>query len=225
MSETETSDRPKPTSGTITRLQIQKKNKERVNVFLNEEYAFSLALSLAMGLKKGQMLSTADVKTLQADDEVKRAYAAAVNLLGYRARSIAEVAQRLKQRKFGKRAINATTERLEREGYLNDNSFGQAWIESRQRSSPRSARALRYELQRKGVDREVIEELFAEVELDEENAAWHALQPKLERWRALDNFQFRQKAGSFLARRGFGHDIVRPVVERAWSKLHTEDEP
>ncbi|MEZ4682321.1 MAG: hypothetical protein R2932_49765 [Caldilineaceae bacterium] len=98
MSETQTTNKPKPTAGTITRLQIQKKSKERVNVFLNGEYAFSLALSLAMGLKKEQMLSAAEVKALLADDEVKRAYAAAVNLLGYRARSTSEVAQRLQQR-------------------------------------------------------------------------------------------------------------------------------
>ena len=200
MSETEKSEKPKPTAGTISRLQIQKKNKERVNVFLNDEYAFSLALSLAMGLKKGQALSAADVQALQADDEVKRAYAAAVNLLGYRARSTSEVAQRLKQRDFSEASITQTTERLLQEGHLNDNDFGQAWIESRQRSSPRSERALRYELQRKGDDREVIEEVFAEAELDEEGAA------------------------GFLARRGFGHDVVRPVVERAWQQLHADEE-
>ncbi|HRW09681.1 MAG TPA: hypothetical protein P5121_31485, partial [Caldilineaceae bacterium] len=79
MSENETTDKPKPTAGTITRLQIQKKNKERANIFLNGDYAFSLALSLAMDLKKGQELNAAEVKALQADDEVKRAYAAALN--------------------------------------------------------------------------------------------------------------------------------------------------
>lgn len=214
---------PKPTAGTITRLQIQKKNKERVNIFLNGEYAFSLALSLAMGLKKEQMLSAAEVKTLQADDEVKRAYAAALNLLGYRARSTTEVEDRLKRREFSERAIAQTTERLLREGYLNDTSFGQAWVESRQRASPRSARALRYELRRKGVEQEVIEEVFEQVEIDEESAAWTAIEPKLDRWRDLEQFPFRQKAGSFLARRGFGHDAVRPVVERAWALLHGEE--
>ena len=98
MSEKQIDERPIPTSGTITRLQIQKKNKERVNVFLNDEYAFSLALSLAMGLKKGQVLSPAEVTALLANDEMKRAYAAALNLLGYRARSVTEIEQRLKQR-------------------------------------------------------------------------------------------------------------------------------
>ena len=47
--------------------------------------------------------------------------------------------------------------------------------------------------------------------------------PKLERWRTLDQFQFRQKVSSFLARRGFGHDVVRLVVERAWQELHDDN--
>ena len=224
MSETQVPERPKPTSGTISRLQLQKKNKERVNLFLNDEYAFSLALSLAMGLKKGQVLTPAEVTALQADDEIKRAYAAALNLLGYRARSTTEVEQRLRQRDFSERSIAQTIERLLREGYLNDTDFGHAWIESRLRASPRSTRALRYELRRKGVDTEVIEEVLEQVEIDEEGAAWRAIESKLDRWRDLEQFPFRQKVSSFLARRGFGHDVVRPVVERAWQELHAEDE-
>lgn len=223
MSETAQSDKPKPTAGTITRLQIQKKNKERANIFLNGEYAFSLALSLAMGLQKGQELSASEVKALLADDEGKRAYAAALNLLGYRARSVTEVEQRLKQRDFCERAITETTDRLLREGYLNDTSFGEAWVESRLRSSPRGARALRYELRRKGVEPDVIDEVLETVEIDEEVAAWSAIEPKLDRWRDLEQYPFRQKASSFLARRGFGHDVVRPVVERAWRVLHEEE--
>ena len=41
---------------TITRLQIQKNNKERVNVFLDDEYAFAVALDIAVELRKGQEL-------------------------------------------------------------------------------------------------------------------------------------------------------------------------
>ena len=49
------------THKTITRLQIQQKNKERVNIFLDEEYAFSLELMLAAGLRKGQQLTEAEI--------------------------------------------------------------------------------------------------------------------------------------------------------------------
>lgn len=222
MHETQQGGSPQATHGTITRLQIQQKNKERVNIFLNDEYAFSLDLMLALGLKKGQTLSAAEVTALQAQDEGKRAYAAAVNLLGYRARSQSEVEQRLQQRDFSAPAIAQTVDRLRSEGHLDDANFGQLWVESRQRSSPRGARALRYELRQKGLDPAVIDTVIDNTEIDETAAAWIAIEPKLDRWRALERFPFQQKVSGFLARRGFGHDAVRAVVDRAWQQVQAE---
>ncbi len=215
----------------ITRLQIQQKNKERVNVFLNDEYAFSLELMMATGLRKGQKLTEADIAALQATDEGKRAYAAALNFLGQRARSQAEVAQRLQQHEFSDEAIEQTMTRLQADGYLNDVSFGQQWVANRQLFRPRSERALRYELRRKGIDSTQINEVLETVEIDEDAAAWAALEPKIARWAALERAQFIQKAGGFLARRGFGHGVARSVLDRAWAQINratddpeTEDE-
>ncbi|MFZ4657171.1 MAG: regulatory protein RecX [Caldilineaceae bacterium] len=201
----------------ITRLQIQQKNKERVNIFLDEEYAFSLELMLAAGLRKGQQLTEAEIATLQADDERKRAYAAALTFLGQRVRSQTEVAQRLEQREFTPEAIAQTLARLQQEGYLDDTTFGQQWVANRQRFRPRSERALRYELRRKGMETSLIDEVIQEAEIDEDAVAWAALQPKIARWQGLERAQFSQKAGGFLARRGFGHEVARRVIDRAWN--------
>jgi regulatory protein len=154
------------TNKTITRLQIQQKNKERVNIFLDEEYAFSLELMLAAGLRKGQQLTEAEIAALQADDERKRAYAAALTFLGERVRSQAEVTQRLEQREFTPEAIAQTLARLQQEGYLDDTTFGQQWVANRQRFRPRSERALRYELRRKGMENSLIDEVIQEAEID-----------------------------------------------------------
>ena len=206
----------------ITRLQLQQNNKERVNIFLNEEYAFSLELMLAAGLHKGQSLTEAEIATLQADDEKKRAYAAALSFLSQRARSQQEVEQRLKQREFGPTAIEQTVARLHQEGYLDDATFGQQWVANRQRFRPRSERALRYELRRKGMEAPLIDEVLQEADLDEDDAAWTALQPKLARWQTLERAQFIQKAGGFLARRGFGHAVARRAMDRAWTQRGNE---
>lgn len=206
------------TAKTITRLQIQQKNKERVNIFLNEEYAFSLELMLAVGLRKGQQLTETEIAALQAEDEQKRAYAAALTFLGQRVRSQTEVEQRLQQREFTPEAIAQTMVRLRQEGYLDDTNFGQQWVANRQRFRPRSERALRYELRRKGMDNSVIDEVIQEAEIDEDAAAWSAIEPKIARWQGLERAQFSQKAGGFLARRGFGHEVARRVIERAWNQ-------
>lgn len=207
----------------ITRLQLQQKNKERVNVFINEEYAFSLELMLAAGLKKGQVLTEAEIAALQAEDEGKRTYTAALSFLGERARSRKEVEQRLQQREFSPESIQQTLERLQREGYLNDASFGQQWVANRQHFRPRSERALRYELRRKGMDATVIDEVLEQAEIDEDAAAWAAIETKVARWAGLERGQFSQKAGGFLARRGFGHGVARRVIERAWVQVNEQE--
>lgn len=210
------------THKTITRLQLQQKNKERVNIFLDEEYAFSLELMLAAGLRKGQQLTAAEIAALQAEDEQKRTYAAALTFLGQRVRSRAEVEQRLQQREFSPAAIEQTMTRLQQEGYLDDAAFGQQWVNNRQRFRPRSERALRYELRRKGMDSSLIDEVLQEAEIDEDAAAWAAIEPKVARWQSLERAQFIQKAGGFLARRGFGHEVARRVIDRAWNQRNNE---
>lgn len=212
---------------TITALQLQKQNKERVNVFLDDEFAFALDLMLAAGLTKGQTLSSAEIEQLQSEDEGRRAYASAVHFLGYRPRSRSEVESSLREKKFSAAAITAALQRLSDEHYLDDTAFAQYWRENREQFRPRSARALRYELRQKGVEAEVIEETLAG--LDEEASAWAAVESKLDRWQTLDEAAFTQKVLGHLLRRGFGYTTARQIAKRAWASLGqspslTEDE-
>ena len=54
----------------ITALEVQKRNKKRVNVYLDEEYVFSLSLDEAAKLRKGQILSDNEVAQLRDQDAV-----------------------------------------------------------------------------------------------------------------------------------------------------------
>ena len=53
--------------GKITAITRQKRNKERVNIFIDGSYAFSLAEITAAWLKVGQELSQEDINRLDAD--------------------------------------------------------------------------------------------------------------------------------------------------------------
>jgi regulatory protein len=74
-------------AGTITALRFQKRNKNRVNVYLDGQFAFGLVAIEAARLRVGQTLSDNDVARLQMRDEVERAYERALNFLSYRPRS------------------------------------------------------------------------------------------------------------------------------------------
>ncbi|MCX6046045.1 MAG: RecX family transcriptional regulator [Chloroflexi bacterium] len=198
-------------------LKIQEKDKTRVNVFLDEEFAFAITLNAAMNLRKGQQLSEAEIEQLKAADERQRAYTKALYFLGFRSRSQAEIEQYLREKEYTAPVIQEVVQRLLAEKYLDDEAFARSWVDSREQLRPRSSRALRYELRQKGVDATVIDELVETV--DDEAAAWAAVESKLARWQTLEQQEFFKKLSGFLGRRGFTYEVTRRVYKRAWAEL------
>ena len=209
-------------AGTITALEFQKGNKERVNVYLDGVYAFGLsAVIAATHLRRGQVLSDAEIATLQALDEQERAYEQVLRFLRYRPRSRAEVERYLQRKRFAEEIITRVMTRLQDAGYLDDEAFARFWVENRQHFRPRSRRALGIELRQKGVEREVVQEVVSEQ--DDEEAAWQAIEARLSRWSALSQEQLRRKLSDFLARRGFHYETIHAVYRRACQALRTDD--
>ncbi len=205
----------------ITALTAQKRNKARMNVFLDDVYAFSLADIVAARLRVGQELSQAEIAAIQGQDEVEKARENVLRLLTYRPRSIAEVKRRLREKGFGDDAVEQAVERLEAVQLLDDYAFTQYWIEQRETFKPRSRIALRQELQQKGIERALIETLLADV--DETAAARRAANKQSYRWAQLPEDEFKVKLGRYLQQRGFPYDIIREIMDETWQSLAETD--
>ncbi|MFN3334448.1 MAG: RecX family transcriptional regulator, partial [Caldilinea sp.] len=203
-------------AGVITALKVQKNNPERVSVFIDNAFAFGVTLDVATRLHKGQQLNDAEIADLRTNDEIDKAYQAALHFLAARPRSRAEVARRLTEKGHAAEAIEAVLERLEARSYVDDAAFAAFWVENRSRFRPRSAAAIAYELRQKGVEGEAIRAALTEI--DEERAAWAAIERQLDRWRALTKAEFEQKIIIHLARRGFGFEIAHKVAQHAWEE-------
>ena len=128
--------------GTITALKVQKRNPQRVNVYLDGEYAFGLARITAGWLSIGQVLSAEKIAQLQAEDGREVAYQQALRLLSYRPRASAEVRRNLVKHDVPAEVIEDVLARLQRAGLIDDNRFAQAWVENRSEFRPRGRRAL-----------------------------------------------------------------------------------
>ena len=205
----------------VTALEIQQKNKERVNVYLDGEFAFGLDMMVAAGLHKGQQLTEAEIEVLRDEDAVSRAVDRAVRFLAYRPRSTAEVRRNLSEKAIPEAVIAAAVERLNRLGYLDDQAFARFWVENRDTFKPLSPRALRYELRQKGVADAAIERALSG--LDSQDAAYRAAQSQLRRQRGRTRVEFRNKMAAFLQRRGFGYEEIRTVVEQLITEMEDED--
>ena len=195
----------------ITELRFQKRNKDRVNVYLDGRFAFGLAAIEAAHLKVGQELSDEDIARLQTQDEIERAYERALNFLSYRPRSEAEVRRNLREKDVEEQVIESVIERLTRAGLLDDREFARYWVENRAQFKPRGARALRQELWEKGVPNAVVAETLEG--FDAESAARRVAEAGARRMAHLDPRDFRRKLSAYMARRGFSYEIISPLIE------------
>lgn len=207
-------------AGTITALRFQKRNKDRVNVYLDGQFAFGLAAIEAARLQVGQTLSDDDIARLKTRDEVERAYERALNFLSYRPRSEAEVRRNLGKRRVEGEVVETVVERLTRAGLLNDREFARYWVENRLQFNPRGARALRHELRGKGVSSSVIADTL--MDFDEEVPAREAAEAGARRLAHLDAHDFHRKLGAYLARRGFSYAVIEPLIEEMLEKVCCE---
>jgi regulatory protein len=198
-------------AGTITALQFQKRNRDRVNVYVDGRFAFGLAAIVAAQLKVGQKLGDGDIARLGGRDEVEKAYERALNFLSYRPRSEFEVRRNLRKKGLEEETIEAAVGRLLRVGLLDDAEFARYWVENRRQFNPRGGRALRHELRQRGVPEAIIEE--AVTDLDEESAARTAAQSAPHRYEHLPPRDYRRRMGAYLARRGFSYAEIKPLID------------
>lgn len=206
----------------ITCLSVQKKNPNRVNIYLDGEFAFGVARITAAWLKNGDELSDEKIASLQVEDTREWAYQQALLFLSYRVRSEKEIQKNLKKHEVSEEVIEETLARLRQAGFANDNEFAQTWVENRNTFRPRSRRALTMELRQKGIDDETVHSAIAGV--DEDALAYEAAKKRLARLKSLEWNDFRKKLSEFLARRGFPYSVISPIVTRTWNETHTNED-
>ena len=194
----------------ITAIEPQKRNKDRVNIYVNGQFGFGLSAKLAQGMAVGQSLPGMEIEKLQTLDKVSLAREVTNNYLSYRPRSVEEVRRHLSKKEYSDAVIDEVIEKLSQADLLDDHAFVDYWIEQREAFRPRGRFALRQELYQKGVSSEIIDEALAKV--DEYDSAYRAGKQKAIQLAGTEEMEFRQKLGQFLQRRGFEFETIAEVT-------------
>ncbi len=155
-------------------------------------------------------------------EEFEKFYNQALKFLSYRPRSEKEIRDYLKIKykksnfKDLESSIDKVVRKLKEQKFIDDEEFAKLWIESRNRSKPRSLRLIKLELKRKGISEEQIEsgiknqESGIKTDLDQ---AKTLAEVRIERLKGLDRQKIYEKLGRYLASKGFGWDTIKQVVD------------
>ena len=165
---------------------------------------------LDYGLHKGLSLSPEELDEVRVAGERALALSRAFHYLGYRARSVGEVRDRLYRYGYGEQTVEEGVERLRELGYLDDRQFARTF--AGEKSGKYGPRRVLSDLRRSGVDDETAQEV-----VDEEFSGI----PELEAARSAAGRRYNAEEGSdaqarrvhgFLARRGYSPGICTEVA-------------
>lgn len=220
----------------ITSIQAVPELPSHQHLFLNDTPFVVIHISLVekFGLRIGLEIEAEIIEKLIAADEVMRAKNYALRLLREEkdpltadasedSRPIGkpkiytknEMEQRLVREGFSAKAVETAIEELIHSGHIRDRKYAENWIVRRQKSNPRGKTLLKKELVNKGIDRETAEQVVANVETEDEmKVALQIAQKRMKQYKQLPIHVAKRRLHGFLARRGFGSEIVRHVLEQ-----------
>lgn len=195
----------------ITALETQKSNPDRLNVYINDKFAFGISKFIAAWLSIGQTISEEKLEELTRQDELEKAYQTALGYIGYKDRTTSEVTARLEKAEYPAEVIQKTLAELEENDYINDQRFARQWVENRSESKPRSRYLLSLELKRKGIDESIIEEALTNLPDDAELAREFGNQ-YMRKLSHVDPETFIKKMSGAMQRKGFSYSVTREAI-------------
>lgn len=211
--------------GTITRIAPQR-DPNRLSIYLDGRFTLGLNAGIVeeLGLRVGQALSAAEVTAIREREELNKAVDKALAFLTSRPRSIREVRDRLKEKEIPPDTIDAVIARLEGWGYIGDEGFARYWIENRGANQPRGKRLLRQELWRKGVERETVDQVLDELDVDEAGGALALARKRFKQLSGYDEQTQRRRLAAFLQRRGYDWPTVKGALDTLFTATDDGDD-
>lgn len=197
----------------ISAIKQQIKNKDRLSIYVDESYAFSLSQNglLSAGLAVGDELTEEQLQQLKQLSDEDKMYERTLNLLSIRPRSRWEIETYLKRKKVDVPLQQAIIGRLEKSNLIDDEAFARSWVESRRLLKPTSKRKLWQELKVKRISDDVISTVLAQDETDEASV----LRELISRKRKQPKYQDQLKLMQYLSRQGFSYGDIKAALDDA----------
>ena len=138
---------------TITKITAQRRRPNRRNIYLDGAFAFGVNLNVVarFRLREGMTLTPEQVTEIERGGVRQEAFDKAMEHLGRRLHSWAELHKKLIAREYGPRIVEDVLNDLERLGYVDDKKFATAKALSAAQRKQHGKRRAAQELMKAGV--------------------------------------------------------------------------
>ena len=200
----------------ITKIEQQKKNEDRVNIYVNDEFftAIFKELVFTFNLKKGDEIDEKYLKSILSDEMYLKAKNKALNILSKADQAEKKIREKLST-DFEEDTINRVIEFLKKNNFINDNLLAQKIVNTNLNLNKCGKNRIKQNLYNKGLDESAINEAMSDIDSDAEfDNAMYLAKKRYERVKNEDKRKVYQKLSQHLAYKGFNYDIIKRVLNK-----------
>ena len=200
----------------ITKIEQQKKNEDRVNIYVNDEFftAIFKELVFTFNLKKGDEIDEKYLKSILSDEMYLKAKNKALNILSKADQAEKKIREKLST-DFEEDNINRVIEFLKKNNFINDNLLAQKIVNTNLNLNKCGKNRIKQNLYNKGLDESAINEAMSDIDSDAEfDNAMYLAKKRYERVKNEDKRKVYQKLSQHLAYKGFNYDIIKRVLNK-----------
>lgn len=201
----------------ITKIEIGKRNKDRVNIYIDEEFSFACfgELVYKYGMEKGKEVNIDELKEVVQEEEYLKCKNSSLRVLERSYKSEKEIRDKLLLKEFSIGAINRTVEFLKEYNFINDEKYAQMYVKDKIKLSGKNK--IKYALLKKGIHEDIINEKMESIDEDNELSVAEKLANK--KYSTLcksedDKYKLTNKLIRFLMTKGYSYDISKSVTKK-----------
>lgn len=193
----------------------EERKKSLTALYIDGEYAVSVDTMtfLSTGKKVGSEITDEELHELIETSKYNRAKEKALYLIEYRSRTKKELFDKLVVL-FGESAAERAVERLEELGLINDEKYAREYAEVLLDRKGFSRQRATFELIKKGIDKDVVEEILDELETDPVEQIKKLLETKFAR--RLSNEKDIAKTVNSLKAMGYRWSDINEAMNKEW---------
>lgn len=206
--------------GVVTKIEAQKKYKDRVNVFIDGEYRLSMNYDLLLecGIKVGNQVNDAELEELVLKNEKGLALSRASKLIGKNLKTVKQLKDYLLKLGYGTLVVEYCVKKLSEYNYLNDVNYAELYLKSA--SKTKGKLKIEHELTAKGISKDIINATLENFVPDDDVIL--NLSKKFLKNKEI-NADSLSKLSRHLFSKGFSYDEIKNVINMlrregdAWS--------
>lgn len=200
----------------ITKIEVQKRNKERVNIYIDNEYAFSLSAELVYKrtLKVNEKIDVEEVNKIAKEDNYLKCKDTALKIVEKSYKSEKELKDKLLLKGYDNLSIDKAVGFLKEYNFLSDSNYARMYVKDK--AKVQGKKKIKYDLMKKGINDSIIEKEILNINKEDEEDIAYSL--ALKKYNILvkrenDKYKLSQKIYRFLLSKGYDYDIVSKVIK------------